>query len=129
MFPITKEEIGAVLKKLRLSSGKTQKEVAELLGRKQQVIGHWETGYAQPDANTLFEICALYGVSVDEAFGFSEKGNTTKKGLAEKDSSYSSLEQEIIKAYRAAPPVLQEAVLNVLHIPIPASNARQKKNA
>lgn len=67
---MTKEEIGAILKKLRTKSGKTQKEVATALGRTQQVVGHWETGYAQPDANTLFILCDLYGASVDVAFGF-----------------------------------------------------------
>lgn len=67
---MTKEEIGKILKELRLSCGKTQKEVAELLGRKQQIVGHWETGYSQPDANTLFVLCNIYGTTVDNAFGF-----------------------------------------------------------
>lgn len=70
---MTKEEIGAILKTLRINSGKTQKQVAEAIGRTQQIIGHWETGYSQPDANTLFGLCELYGVSVDDAFGFSNK--------------------------------------------------------
>lgn len=70
---MTKEEIGAILKELRINSGKTQRQVAEVIGRTQQIIGHWETGYSQPDANTLFILCGLYGVSVDDAFGFSDK--------------------------------------------------------
>ena len=56
---MTKEEIGAILKSLRVKSNMTQKEVPEQIGRKQQIIGHWETGYSQPDANTLFELCEL----------------------------------------------------------------------
>lgn len=67
---MTKEEIGSILKQLRIASGKTQKEVAEILGRKQQIVGHWETGYSQPDANTLFTLCEIYGTTVDSAFGF-----------------------------------------------------------
>jgi len=79
---MTKSEIGSVLKELRVSSGKTQKEVAELLGRKQQIVGHWETGYSQPDANTLFTLCDIYGTSVDEAFGFKkEKVSITQKDI------------------------------------------------
>lgn len=70
---MTKEEIGSVLKRLRIDSGKTQKEVAELIGRKQQIVGHWETGYSQPDANTLFTLCDIYGTTVDAAFGFNKK--------------------------------------------------------
>lgn len=79
---MTKEEIAAILKELRISSGKTQKEVAELLGRKQQIVGHWETGYSQPDANTLFTLCEIYNTSVDEAFGFKKENITiTKKDI------------------------------------------------
>lgn len=71
---MTKQEIGQVLRAAREAKGFTQKQVAEKLGRKQQVIGHWETGYAQPDANTLFELCDLYEISIDEAFGSRRKG-------------------------------------------------------
>lgn len=77
---MTKEEIGAILKQLRISSGKTQKEVAEILGRKQQIVGHWETGYSQPDANTLFTLCDIYGTSVDNAFGF-KKSSVSRNDL------------------------------------------------
>lgn len=74
---MTKEQIGAILKQLRLNCNMTQKEVAEKLGRKQQIVGHWETGYSQPDANTLFKLCEIYGTTIDEAFGFSSKKNIT----------------------------------------------------
>lgn len=86
---MTKEEIGITLKQLRLKSGMTQKEVAEKLGRKQQIVGHWETGYSQPDANTLFTLCELYGTTVDEAFGFIRKS-----------TAISSSEYGHIKKYR-----------------------------
>lgn len=76
----TKDEIGAILKKLRVKAGLTQKEAAERLGRRQQIIGHWETGYSQPDANTLFALCDLYNTSVNDAFGFSShKSSLSKK--------------------------------------------------
>lgn len=87
---MTKEEIGRVLKQLRIASGKTQAEVAEILGRKQQIIGHWETGYSQPDANTLFELCDLYGTSVDIAFG-----------VGKRQFNITTDESRIIKQYRA----------------------------
>ena len=67
---MTKEEIGSLLRDKRISCGMTQKEVADKLGRKQPIIGHWETGYSQPDANTLFTLCDIYGTTVDEIFGF-----------------------------------------------------------
>lgn len=53
----------------------TQSEVAKIIGRNQQIIGHWETGYAQPDANTLFILCEIYNTTVDKAFGFNQSTN------------------------------------------------------
>lgn len=76
---MTKEEIGLVLKELRVSCKMTQKEVAEKIGRTQQIVGHWETGYAQPDANTLFTLCSIYGVTVDDAFGFQRRDSISKE--------------------------------------------------
>jgi repressor LexA len=86
---MTREEIANILKQLRIESGKTQIEVAKLLGRTQQIVGHWETGYSQPDADTLFKLCSIYGKTVDEAFGF------------KKDSIQISKEDlSLIKKYR-----------------------------
>lgn len=75
---MTKEEIGKILRQLRIDARMTQKEVAEALGKSQPLIGHWETGYSQPDANTLFTLCSLYGTTVDKAFGFDSEDNLTR---------------------------------------------------
>ena len=85
---MTREEIGAILKQLRIDCGMTQKEVAQQIGRTQQIVGHWETGYAQPDANTLFKLCEIYNTTVDDAFGFSKK-----------QRAISNIEWELIKKY------------------------------
>lgn len=86
---MTKEEIGAKLKAKRISCGMTQQEVAEKIGRKQPIVGHWETGYSQPDANTLFLLCDIYGTTVDDVFGF------------QKNSDLSTAEYDHIKKYRS----------------------------
>ena len=79
---MTKEEIGKILRQLRIDAGMTQREVAEALGKSQPLIGHWETGYSQPDANTLFTLCSLYGTTVDKAFGFDSEDNLTRYELS-----------------------------------------------
>ncbi len=66
----TKEEIGQVIKKSRLSAGLTQKQVAEALGRPQQTIASWEVGKSQPDANTLFVLFQILGADLNTSFGF-----------------------------------------------------------
>ena len=86
---MTKEEIGEKLRAERLFCRMKQQEVAEKIGRKQPIVGHWETGYSQPDANTLFTLCDIYGTTVDDLFGFTKK------------ESFSSSEREHIEKYRA----------------------------
>lgn len=66
---MTKEEIGRILKKARENKGMTQLQVAEKIGKRQQTICNWESGCSQPDANTLFTLCNLYGISIDDTFG------------------------------------------------------------
>lgn len=88
---MTREEIAIILKDLRVASGYSQKEAAEHVGKKQQTLASWETAQSQPDANTLFVLCELYGASVDEAFGFAEsKGSFV----------LSSVERKIIENFR-----------------------------
>lgn len=89
---MTQEDIAVVLKKLRQNAGYTQKEIAEKLGKKQQTIASWETGQSQPDANTLFFICSVYGTTVDETFGLNKKYNDV-----------TSSEYDHIKKYRRLP--------------------------
>lgn len=103
---MTKEEIGHILKDLRIKTGKTQKDVAVMLGRNQQIVGHWETGYSQPDANTLFELCSIYGVTVDEAFGFERK-----------HYKISLHDQKMLDAYSKQPQAVQKAVDRMLGVP------------
>ncbi|MGN0106738.1 MAG: helix-turn-helix domain-containing protein [Hominilimicola sp.] len=65
---MTKLEIADILKRIRKNSGMTQQQLADRMGKSQQIIGHWETGYSQPDMSTLFDLFDLYGISLDETF-------------------------------------------------------------
>lgn len=74
-----KEEIAKILKATRESANMKRQEVADALNVSVKTIGHWETGYAQPDADTLFKLCDMYGTTVDEAFGFQKQKSETFK--------------------------------------------------
>ncbi len=76
---MTKAEIAETLKKLRLDAGYTQIQAAEHVGKKQQTLASWESGQSQPDANTLFMLCDLYRVNIDDAFGFRKQKDPTPK--------------------------------------------------
>ena len=53
---MTKKEIGAILRKLREEKSLTRDEVAGILEKSPQAIGHWETGTSMPDKYIM-----LYG--------------------------------------------------------------------
>ena len=89
---MTKEEIEAKLKAKRISYGMTQQEVADKIGRKQPIVGHWETGYSQPDENTLFILCDLYGTTVDDVFGFKKEHPSLSKRDKEVLKKYNNLD-------------------------------------
>lgn len=100
---MTKQEIGAILMSLRKKSGKTRDEVAELLGKSVKTIGHWETGHAQPDANTLFLLCTIYDADLNSSFGFADKTTPENEKFPEPDETDSgeimmALENVLVKA-------------------------------
>ena len=53
------------LKELRLSSKKTQQEVAEYLNISQVTYGRYELGKNEPNIETLKKIADFYNVSLD----------------------------------------------------------------
>ncbi len=101
---MTREEVARILKESRITAGLTQKQAAEALGRAQQTLASWETGKSQPDANTLFVLFDIYGLSVDEAFGFNEK-----------EWAITPRERRLITAYRKNA-AMQSAVDRLLGI-------------
>ena len=109
---MTREEIAKIIQDARVNAGLTQQQAAEAIGRKRQTLASWETGQSQPDANTLFVLCDLYGADINEAFGF-----TTKKVDLNKH------EQALVEAYRNAPD-MQAAVDRLLGIEAVTDNAR-----
>lgn len=60
------EEIGALLKNLRLKHQLTQAEVAEKVYVTPQAVSRWEKGINTPNLVTLVELKKLYHVSIDE---------------------------------------------------------------
>lgn len=102
---MTRKEIANILKQCRLDAGFTQARAAEAIGRNQKTLASWETGQSQPDANTLFELCDLYGVSVDEVFGYNKK-----KARYE----ITGEEMEVIQKYRQLDPRGRAAVMDTV---------------
>lgn len=56
-------------KELRLERKLSQGELAKELGVSQRSISSWETGFREPDFETLSKIAIFFGVSADYLLG------------------------------------------------------------
>ncbi|MDY3973976.1 MAG: helix-turn-helix transcriptional regulator [Veillonella caviae] len=54
------------LKRARVRTGKSQLEVAASIGISNAALSNYETGYREPDLETLKQLALYYGVSLDE---------------------------------------------------------------
>jgi len=70
--------IGTNIKRLRLSKGLTQEQLAELLCISTPAVSKWEAKNSYPDITMLFPLAQVFGVTVDEILGYDE-------ALAEKE--------------------------------------------
>ncbi|MBQ7977379.1 MAG: helix-turn-helix transcriptional regulator [Clostridia bacterium] len=57
---------GPILKKLRLSSGLKQSQVATLMKVEGYVISDWEQGRSEPSLDDFRKLCVIYDVPSDE---------------------------------------------------------------
>ena len=64
--------IGYNIKRIRLSRGLTQREMAERLSVSPQAVSKWERGKTYPDVTMLLPIADMLGVTLDELFGRKE---------------------------------------------------------
>jgi len=59
------------VKGLRKEHDISQIKLAELLGKSNGAIGHWETGRRDPSLETLIQMCKIFNCSLDYLFGLS----------------------------------------------------------
>ena len=61
--------LGVNIKKMRLATGMTQRQLAYQLRISVQAVSKWERGLTYPDVTLLLPIAELFGVTLDELFG------------------------------------------------------------
>lgn len=64
-----KESFCSKLKKARIDTGFTQREIAKETGIAQSTIANYETGRTEPDIENLGILADFYGVSTDWLIG------------------------------------------------------------
>ncbi len=57
------------IKKLRIKTGLSQKELGEKLGISNQAISKWESGQSNPSAEHIFKLSKIFNVSIDSFYG------------------------------------------------------------
>lgn len=63
----------------------TQKQLAEQLGVKHNAISAWENGVNSIDIDTLFKVCKIFGVTVNDMYDMKEETSTMAAHLDGKD--------------------------------------------
>lgn len=86
----------------------TQKDLASLLKIKNTTVSTWERGASLPDAEMLFEICKIFGISLAEMYG---ADTITKKHMTLSDD-----ETQIIEKYRRSDEITRGMVLRALSL-------------
>lgn len=64
----TTNDIADKMKNARIKSGKTQQEVADAVGIKQNTLANYEAGVRVPRDSTKQKLADYYGISVQELF-------------------------------------------------------------
>lgn len=70
-----KKYIGTQIKTFRKSAGFTQDELAKRLNTTKQTISRYEKGDRKANQDMLFELCDIFGVSIDDFFPSQNESN------------------------------------------------------
>lgn len=98
--------IGTNIKRLRISKGLTQEQLADLLCVSHAAVSKWELKITYPDITLLFPLAQIFGVSIDHLVGYDEEKANAE--IANIISEYHSLgvigdfekQRELIKTAR-----------------------------
>lgn len=92
------------LRVLKTRAGKTQKEIAEIIGVKHATYAAWEEGRSEPAHNTLIRIAEIHTITLDD--------------LCRKDLSrvkpQKQMENVIVSKYHLATPPVKNAINSLL---------------
>ena len=99
-----KEQVGLMIKTMRLSRNLTQKQLADKLGQTQSSITMYETGRREPDFETLEALADIFNVSMSDLVPQEDNGpsitihvkNQRTKVLAEGFDNMSKEAQDFI---------------------------------
>jgi transcriptional regulator with XRE-family HTH domain len=100
-FNLLNGQIRLCIKELRIKSGLSQTDLANMLNKNQRTISTWETGKQEPSLLDLVKLRQIFGCSIDTLFCFNDSTNTIPNWLKSVWPDIMSLDshgQEAVKA-------------------------------
>lgn len=97
------------LKKARKKSGKTQQQIADLLGLSQSAYRYYEQGLREPSHKTLVMIAKILNVTTDYLLGVDSNPEKIEKRLSIKE-----MEQDLIHSWLELDYETKEIAVNIL---------------
>lgn len=94
-----KETIAKNLLYYRKKNKITQKELAEQLGVKHNAISAWENGVNSIDIDTLFRVCKIFGVTVNDMYEMTSSDAPTTIAAHFDGDEYTESELDEIKQF------------------------------
>lgn len=109
-----------ILKKLRMEHGMSQQEVADRLGLNKQAISQYERGVRKPNFEIAEKLADIFNVDLNYLLGFTDKVARLSGDQTDPTSGIyvevTTIELELLKAFRHAGTETQAAIRAILHI-------------
>lgn len=88
-----RKALAAKLRYFRTRAGLTTKDVGDKIDKSSKTVSGWEHGRGQPDADTLFALCEIFGINSIAEF-YPQEQQTQMPDLA-------ADEKELLSLYRS----------------------------
>ena len=111
------------LRKLRLSKGISQQQLADILGTSQQSINQYENHATEPDFYTLMQLASFFGTTTDFLIGYTPQ--TANADPAE-ELDFSKEELLLVLNYRRLSKRERESILLVIDNYLNGSHPREQ---
>lgn len=102
-----RKSLSEKLKFFRIRAGLTTKDVGDKIGKSSKTVSGWEHGRGQPDADTLFVLCEIFGINSIAEF-YPEEQNAQIPDLA-------ADEKELLSLYRSMNESGRSLLMNTAH--------------
>lgn len=78
----------------------TQKQLADKLGVKHNAISAWENGVNSIDIDTLFQVCQIFGITVNDMYNIKEEKNPYTIAAHKDGTEFTPEELKKIEEYK-----------------------------